>query len=104
MIEDLEADLAGALKETPNTDNLAVAEKANVDEAVTTEAKTKTRLKLILNIRKIHNHIKRQGTLTLKILKKLKIKQSIYNPMEDNLRSHRTRVFKEIWHFYWWFH
>ena len=99
MIEYFEDELAGAVLKTPNTDNSVVAEEANFDEAVTTEAKTKTRLKLILNIRKIHNHIKRQGTLTLKILKKLKIKQSIYNPMEDNLRGRRTRVFKEIGHF-----
>ena len=31
MIEDLEAKLTGALKQTSNTDNLVVAEEANVD-------------------------------------------------------------------------
>ena len=31
MIEDLEAELTGALKETSDTKNLAVAEEANVD-------------------------------------------------------------------------
>ena len=39
MIEYLEAKLTGALKETSNTDNLAVAEEANVDEAITAESK-----------------------------------------------------------------
>ena len=39
MIEDMEAELTGALKKTSNTDNLVVAEEANVDEAVTEEAK-----------------------------------------------------------------
>ena len=32
MIEDLEAELTGELKETSNTDNLAVAEEENIDE------------------------------------------------------------------------
>ena len=31
MIEDLEAKLTGALKETSNTENLLVAEEANLD-------------------------------------------------------------------------
>ena len=39
MIEDLESELTGALKKTSNTDNLAVAEEANVDYAITAEAK-----------------------------------------------------------------
>ena len=39
MIEDLEAELAGEPKETPNTDNLAVVEEENFDEAITPEGK-----------------------------------------------------------------
>ena len=39
MIEDLEAELTGAPKETSNTDNLEMAEEANADEAITVEAK-----------------------------------------------------------------
>ena len=39
MIEDLDAELTGALKETSNTDNSMVADEANVDEAITTEDK-----------------------------------------------------------------
>ena len=39
MIEYLGAELTEALKETSNTDNLAVAEEANVDEAITAESK-----------------------------------------------------------------
>ena len=41
MIEYLKAELTGALKETSNTDNSAVAEEANVYEAITAEAKAK---------------------------------------------------------------
>ena len=36
----MEDELTGATKETSNTDNLAVAEEANVDEGITAEAKT----------------------------------------------------------------
>ena len=39
MIGDLEAEPTGASKEGSNTDNLAVAEEANIDEALTAEAK-----------------------------------------------------------------
>ena len=39
MIEDMEAELTGSTKETSNTEDLAVVEDANVDEAVTAEAK-----------------------------------------------------------------
>ena len=35
MIEDMEAKLTEAPKQTSNTDNLSVAEEENVDEAVT---------------------------------------------------------------------
>ena len=34
MIEDLEAELTGSLKETSNTDNSELDEEANVDEAI----------------------------------------------------------------------
>ena len=34
MIEVLESELTGASKETSNTENLAGAEEANVDEAI----------------------------------------------------------------------
>ena len=39
MIQDLEAELTGAPKETWNTDNLEVEKEANVDEAITAESK-----------------------------------------------------------------
>ena len=39
MIEDMDAELTGALKKTSNTDDLAVVEEGNVDEAITAEAK-----------------------------------------------------------------
>ena len=34
----MESGLTGSLKKTKNTDNLAVAEEANVDEAITAES------------------------------------------------------------------
>ena len=39
MIKDLEAELNGAPKETSNNEDLAVAEEANDDEAITEESK-----------------------------------------------------------------
>ena len=41
MIDYLEAELTGAPKDTSNTDNMDLAEEANVDETITTEAKDK---------------------------------------------------------------
>ena len=38
MIENLEAELNGALEKTSNTDNLTVDEEANHDESITPEA------------------------------------------------------------------
>ena len=45
MIEDLEAGLTEAHKKS-NTDNLAVAEKANVDKAVTAESKASNEMEI----------------------------------------------------------
>ena len=39
MVEDMEAELTVAPKQNSNTDNSAVSEESNVDEAVTAEAK-----------------------------------------------------------------
>ena len=35
MIEDLETELTGSLKETSNTENVVVAEEENFNEAIT---------------------------------------------------------------------
>ena len=48
MIEDLEPELTGALKETSNTENLAVAEEANVNEAITAEARASNDMEIDL--------------------------------------------------------
>ena len=48
MIEDLEDELTRALKKTPNTDNQAVAEEANVNEAVTAETKASNDMDIYL--------------------------------------------------------
>ena len=45
MIEDLEAELTGAPKETSNTDNSVVTEEADVDESITAEAKASNKIK-----------------------------------------------------------
>ena len=39
MIEDLEAELTGAPRETSNTDDVALDEVENIDEAITAEDK-----------------------------------------------------------------
>ena len=48
MIDDLEAELAGSLKKTSTSDNLSVAEEANVDEAITVEAKASNEMEIDL--------------------------------------------------------
>ena len=60
MIEDLESELTGAPKETLNTDNLVVDQEANVDEAITAEAKASNDMEMILKKNRIQNHIERQ--------------------------------------------
>ena len=44
MIEDLESELTEALKIDSKTDNLAVTEEANFDEAITAEAKASNKM------------------------------------------------------------
>ena len=48
MIEDLEAELTEATKKNSNTDNSEVAEEANVDGAVTAEAKASNNMEIDL--------------------------------------------------------
>ena len=48
MIEDLEAELAGSLKENSNNDNLTVAEETNADEAITEVSKDSNRMEIYL--------------------------------------------------------
>ena len=47
MIEDIEYEMTGAPKKS-NTDNLAVAEEANVDKAVTAESKASNKMENFL--------------------------------------------------------
>ena len=46
MVEDLEAELTGALKKTSNTESLAVSEETNVDESITEESKTSNKMEI----------------------------------------------------------
>ena len=48
MIDDLESELTGALKDTSNNDNSAVIEEAHFDEAITAEAKTGNKMEIDL--------------------------------------------------------
>ena len=48
MIEDMEAELTESSKIYSKTDNLAVTEEANVDEAITAEAKASNNMKIDL--------------------------------------------------------
>ena len=60
MIEDLGADLTGAPKYASNTDDVALAEVQNSDEAITIEAKASNEMEICLKEEKRANHIKRQ--------------------------------------------
>ena len=46
MIEDLETELTGALKETSNNDNSAAAEDENVNESITVESKARNEMNI----------------------------------------------------------
>ena len=46
MIEDLKADLTGALIDASNTDDLALAEVEKSDEAVTAESKASNKMEI----------------------------------------------------------
>ena len=46
IIEDMEAEMTEAPKKTSNTENLAVAEEKNVDEAVTAESKASNKMEI----------------------------------------------------------
>ena len=46
MIEYLEAEITGALKETSNIENLALAEEAHVYEAITVECKAYNKMEI----------------------------------------------------------
>ena len=48
MIEDMEAELTEASKINSKTDNLAVTEESNIDEAITAEAKASNRMEMFL--------------------------------------------------------
>ena len=57
IIEDLEAELNGAIKETSNTDNLVVDEDSNIDEAITAESKASNEMETVFKMNKILNLI-----------------------------------------------
>ena len=61
MIEYLEADLDGASIDASNTDDVALAEVENADEAVTTEAKASNQIEIdFKEERNTKSYIKRQ--------------------------------------------
>ena len=61
----MEAEPTGKLKKT-NTDNLAVAEEANVDDAITAKAKASNAMEIYLEYKKILKLMKRQWKLISK--------------------------------------
>ena len=60
MIEDMEAELNEAPIKTSKTDNLAVAEEANADEAITAESKARNDMEIYLKEeRKTQSYLKK---------------------------------------------
>ena len=74
MIEDLEAGLNGSPIDASITDDVALAEVENSDEAIIYKLRLAMKQKRILNKNERMNHIKRQWALILKILTQLKRK------------------------------
>ena len=92
MIEDMEAELTEAPKSNSNTDNLAVTDEENVDEAITEESKTINKMEIYLKEEQKMQEYKKTITIYIENVNKiLKGKQSIYNSMEENIRGYRTR-------------
>ena len=85
----METELTESSEINSKTDNLAVTDEADVDEAIPIYLKNNEK----------HKNIRKQWTLVLKISTHLKKKQSKYNSMEENLRSYRRSLFGIIWYF-----
>ena len=72
----MEAELTGTLKETSNTNNLEVAEEANFDESITTEAKDSNETEI--DIKDEQNT--KAYEAAIKFLLKMLMKLSLKNP------------------------
>ena len=104
MVEDLKSELTEAIKETSNTENLAVAEEWNVDEAINAKAKAINEMKMILKMKKIPNLMKSKWTLILKILTQLKIKTKYIQNNGGQSTKLYNHIFKVNWHLSGWFY
>ena len=73
MIEDMEDELTEVSEISPKTNNLAVTEEANVDEAITAEVKASNTMEIYPQKERKTKAYKKQQTLILKIFTHLKI-------------------------------
>ena len=94
MIEYMKSKLTEAPKQNSTTDNLAVAEEANVDESVTAEAKASNEVEIDLKETQKTQAYKNNEHWYWKYYHIWKEKQSIYNSMKENIQSYRIRVLK----------
>ena len=94
MIEDLEAELTGATKETSNTDNLELAEEANVDEAITAEAKAINEMKNDLKDGQKTQSYKEKMSIDIENINTIENRNKVYTKtMEVNIQSYRIIYF-----------
>ena len=78
MIEDLGAELNGSLKETSNTDNSAVAGQANVDEAITEEAKSRNETEIDLKYEQRTKGYEETMNIDIENINTIKNRNNIY--------------------------
>ena len=79
-----------SIRNKSKTDNLAVTEEANVDEAIP----------IYLKKERKKQAYKKSMKIDIEIINTFEKKnKGIYNSMEDNIRSYIWRLFQRIWHF-----
>ena len=71
-------ELNGALKETSNTDNLAVAEEANVDEAITADSKARNEMENDLNDEQNTKSYEEQINIDIENIKTIEKRKTLY--------------------------
>ena len=100
MIEDLEYELTGALLKTSNTDNSAMAVYANVDEAITIEAKASNEMKIDLKGEQNTESYKETTNIDIENINKFKKRNKVYtNQWREIYEVIELEFFLEIWYF-----
>ena len=78
MIEDLEAELNRALKDTSNTDNSAVDEEANADESITAEAKASNDMENDLKYERKTKYYEDQKSIDIENINTIEKRHKVY--------------------------